>query len=91
MTTEAGVLPKPSIPSTTTIHTAPIPNSINHLGLGDSCTIGQSVCETCRYPEQLKTNLKTIYPKTDFLLKVIARTSWTASNLISSIKNQNLK
>jgi acyl-CoA thioesterase-1 len=90
MTTEAGVLPKPSIPPTTTIPTTPISNSINYLALGDSYTIGQSVCETCRYPEQLKTNLKTIYPKTDFSLKVIATTGWTTTNLISAIKNQNL-
>jgi acyl-CoA thioesterase-1 len=58
--------------------------------LGDSYTIGQSVCETCRYPEQLKTNLKTIYPKTDFILKIIATTGWTTTNLISAIKTQNL-
>ncbi len=27
------------------------------LSLGDSYTIGQSVCETCRFPEQLKDSL----------------------------------
>ena len=29
------------------------------LSLGDSYTIGQSVCETCRFPEQLKNSLTT--------------------------------
>jgi acyl-CoA thioesterase I len=86
------VMPKPiaTPPSATTTPTIPISNSINYLALGDSYTIGQSVCETCRYPEQLKTSLKTIYPKSDFLLKVIATTGWTTTNLISAIKSQDL-
>lgn len=88
---QTAVIPKPlPIPPTTTIPTAPISNTINYLALGDSYTIGQSVCETCRYPEQLKTNLKTIYSNTDFSLKVIATTGWTTTNLITAIKNQNL-
>nr|WP_315249675.1 SGNH/GDSL hydrolase family protein [uncultured Flavobacterium sp.] len=90
MATEAGISPKPSIPPTPAIPTTLISNSVNYLALGDSYTIGQSVCETCRYPEQLKTNLKTIYPKSDFSLKVIATTGWTTTNLISAIKTQNL-
>lgn len=90
MTTQAAISPKPSIPSTPAIPTTPISNSVNYLALGDSYTIGQSVCETCRYPEQLKTNLKTTYPKSDFLLKIIATTGWTTTNLISAIKTQNL-
>nr|WP_315194921.1 SGNH/GDSL hydrolase family protein [uncultured Flavobacterium sp.] len=90
MTSETGILPKPSIPPVTTIPTTPISKAINYLALGDSYTIGQSVCETCRYPEQLKTNLKTIYPETDFFLKVIATTGWTTSNLITAINTQNL-
>jgi acyl-CoA thioesterase-1 len=90
MATEAGISTEPSIPPATTIPATPISNSVNYLALGDSYTIGQSVCETCRYPEQLKTNLKTIYPKTDFSLKTIATTGWTTTNLISAIKTQNL-
>lgn len=77
------------IPPTTQVPTTPIPASINYLALGDSYTIGQSVCETCRYPEQLKSNLKAIYPQTSFSLKVIATTGWTTSNLISAINTQN--
>ena len=85
MVPEASVAP----PATPTPPTTPISNSIHYLALGDSYTIGQSVCATCSYPEQLKTNLKTIYPKSDFLLKVIAVTGWTTTNLISAIKTQN--
>lgn len=67
----------------------PISKSVNYLALGDSYTIGQSVCETCRFPEQLKTSLKALYPQTSFSLKIIATTGWTTSNLISAIKEQN--
>ena len=61
------------------------------LSLGDSYTIGQSVCETCRFPKQLKDSLTTKFnPDTNFELKVIARTGWTTSNLINAIKTENL-
>ena len=81
--------PPPVTPPATQVSTTPINNSIKHLALGDSYTIGQSVCETCRFPEQLKSNLKAIYPQTDFYLKIIATTGWTTSNLISTINTQN--
>ena len=84
-----GVTPPQVKPPTTQVPTTPISNSINYLALGDSYTIGQSVCETCRYPEQLKSSLKTIYPGTNFSLKVIATTGWTTSNLISAVNTQN--
>ena len=77
------------VPPVTEIPTTPIASSIRYLALGDSYTIGQSVCETCRYPEQLKLILKATYPQTDFSLKVIARTGWTTSDLISAINNEN--
>lgn len=67
----------------------PIPSTVNYLALGDSYTIGQSVCETCRFPEQLKANLKAMSSQTSISLKVIATTGWTTSNLISAIKEQN--
>ena len=82
--------------TTPTIPGEPTPNSpatktVNYLALGDSYTIGQSVCETCRYPEQLKARLKPIYPETNFSLNVIATTGWTTSNLISAINSQKLE
>ncbi|KIC03755.1 lysophospholipase [Flavobacterium sp. JRM] len=63
--------------------------TINYLALGDSYTIGQSVCETCRFPEQLRRNLSSTYPATSFSLKIIAKTGWTTSNLLSAIKAEN--
>lgn len=86
---ENNTVPPATTPPTTEVPTTPISKSINYLALGDSYTIGQSVCETCRYPEQLKTKLQTIYPETAFSLKVIARTGWTTSDLITTINSQN--
>ncbi|AWK03904.1 lysophospholipase [Flavobacterium crocinum] len=65
----------------------PIASSINYLALGDSYTIGQSVCTTCKFPEQLKASLNTMYSST-ISLKIIATTGWTTSNLLSAIESQ---
>jgi acyl-CoA thioesterase-1 len=55
------------------------------LSLGDSYTIGQSVCEKCRFPEQLVDSLlKRTANKSTFPLKIIAQTGWTTSNLIKT-------
>ncbi|KDN55042.1 lysophospholipase [Flavobacterium seoulense] len=62
--------------------------TIKYLALGDSYTIGQSVCETCRFPEQLKKSLKNLNQENNFSLEIIARTGWTTSNLISAIEQQ---
>jgi len=65
--------------------------TIKILSLGDSYTIGQSVCETCRFPEQLKDSLKLkVESNTNFELKVIATTGWTTSDLINAISTENL-
>jgi acyl-CoA thioesterase-1 len=64
-------------------------NTIKYLALGDSYTIGQSVCETCRFPEQLKSSLYNLNPNNTFELKIIAKTGWTTGDLISAINNQN--
>lgn len=79
------VTPTPTTPDPGT----PISKTVNYLALGDSYTIGQSVCETCRFPEQLKTSLKTSFTDTSFSLKIIATTGWTTTNLISAINEQN--
>lgn len=61
------------------------------LSLGDSYTIGQSVCETCRYPSQLKDSLLKKYPEESTIdLKIIARTGWTTTDLINAINSQNI-
>lgn len=60
------------------------------LALGDSYTIGESVCETCRFPEQLKDSLKSQFVLNHVVsLDVIARTGWTTTNLLDAIANQN--
>ena len=65
------------------------PRQISYLALGDSYTIGQSVCTTCRFPEQLKTSLQASYPNSPFLLQVIAKTGWTTTNLLTEINLVN--
>lgn len=65
----------------------PIASMVNYLALGDSYTIGHSVCATCRFPEQLKSSLNAMYSST-VSLKVIATTGWTTSNLIAAIDTQ---
>lgn len=61
------------------------------LSLGDSYTIGESVCEKCKFPEQLKDSLlKEFSSETTIDLKVIARTGWTTTNLIAAIDAENL-
>jgi lysophospholipase L1-like esterase len=67
----------------------PINKQFNYLALGDSYTIGQSVCTTCRFPEQLKSRIQTAYPNNPFLLQVIAKTGWTTTNLLSEINLVN--
>lgn len=62
--------------------------TLKYLALGDSYTIGQNVCETCRFPAQLKTQLQT-HLNTGIGLQIIATTGWTTTNLISAINSQN--
>lgn len=66
------------------------PRNLRYLALGDSYTIGQSVCTTCRFPEQLKDSIKKRLNSNDLIsLNVIAQTGWTTTNLKSAIANQN--
>lgn len=81
------------IPETTPTPTVTVPQtqakSYNYLALGDSYTIGQSVCETCRFPAQLSRSLGNLNVSNTYSLKIIAQTGWTTSNLISAINAQN--
>jgi acyl-CoA thioesterase-1 len=75
-------------------HNSPVniiesPRQINYLALGDSYTIGQSVCTICRFPEQLKASLQASNPENSFLLQVIAKTGWTTTNLLTEINLVN--
>lgn len=66
------------------------PKSYRILSLGDSYTIGQSVCETCRFPVQLKDSLIANFPAIDsFSVKVIAQTGWTTTNLINAVTEED--
>lgn len=68
------------------------PQTTNYklLSLGDSYTIGESVCETCRFPEQLKDSLINNTEDASFNLKIVATTGWTTTNLLNGISNENL-
>ena len=66
------------------------PRTFNLLSLGDSYTIGQSVCESCSFPEQLKDSLIENFNEQDvFSLEIIAQTGWTTTNLKSAIASSN--
>lgn len=65
-------------------------NGKTYLALGDSYTIGQSVLESDRFPEQLvnelaKNNVAFQSPE------IIARTGWRTDELISAIAQADLK
>ena len=61
-----------------------------YLALGDSYTIGQGVCETCRFPIQLQDSIKKYITANDtFQTQVIAQTGWTTTNLKTAIATQN--
>ena len=67
-----------------------IQGDYNLLALGDSYTIGQSVCQTCRFPEQLKDSLKLKFDsEISISLKIIAQTGWPTGSLISAIQTDN--
>jgi lysophospholipase L1-like esterase len=67
-----------------------LPKILKILSLGDSYTIGQGVCTTCKFPEQLKDSLLVkLAPNYNFSLQVIAQTGWTTTNLKSAINTQN--
>lgn len=62
--------------------------NFKYLALGDSYTIGESVCATCNYPQQLTDSLNAVSNlKTS--VKIIAKTGWTTTDLLSAIAAEN--
>jgi len=66
------------------------PVNYKFISLGDSYTIGQSVCDTCNFPVQLKDSLYNAISNSSVSVEIIAQTGWTTTNLITAINNQNL-
>lgn len=62
---------------------------IKFLALGDSYTIGQSVAESERWPNQLTDSLMN-YGYTFDTTQIIARTGWTTRNLMNGILQANV-
>ncbi len=58
---------------------------VNYLALGDSYTIGESVAEKDRWPNQLANKLEIPHPR------IIATTGWRTDDLSNAIKAANLK
>jgi lysophospholipase L1-like esterase len=80
-----------TIPEDNPIEETNTKKNLKILSLGDSYTIGESVCEKCKFPEQLRDSLlKEFSSETTIDLKVIARTGWTTTNLIDAIDAENL-
>ena len=74
------------------VNNTEIPNqNLNYLALGDSYTIGQSVCQTCSFPIQLQDSLKKQLPPNKIInTTIIATTGWTTTNLKSALATQNV-
>lgn len=67
------------------------PDTVRFLALGDSYTIGQSVEETERWPNQLSDSLEDDGIHIEET-KIIARTGWRTDNLMDAIRSDtNLK
>ena len=59
-------------------------NKIKYLALGDSYTIGTSVCATCNYPTQLQEKLSAEL-NSNINLDIIAKSGWNTTALIEAI------
>jgi len=67
---------------------SPTEASFTYLALGDSYTIGESVSATENFPFQLKDSLaKSLNESGEY--KIIARTGWTTTNLLSAIESED--
>ena len=68
-----------------------IKKDLKLLSLGDSYTIGTSVCETCSYPEQLRSNLISMLGSDMKIeLDILATNGWTTADLIKGYETNKL-
>ena len=79
----------PSVSVSEPIVTINNDSSFTYLALGDSYTIGESVQESERFPNQLANSLRADGIKIG-AVKIIARTGWTTDELQSGIGVSNL-
>jgi lysophospholipase L1-like esterase len=71
------------------IVTMPKDTTFTYLALGDSYTIGESVKESERFPNQLADSLRADGTKIG-VVKIIARTGWTTDELQTAINTSGL-
>ncbi|WP_232827351.1 SGNH/GDSL hydrolase family protein [Winogradskyella aurantiaca] len=65
--------------------------AVHILSLGDSYTVGTSVCESCGFPIQLKDSLLiSSDPVFDPSVDILATSGWTTSNLLGAINSTDL-
>ena len=65
-------------------------DTLTFLALGDSYTIGASVSETERWPNQLSASLKKLNIQVT-KPTIVATSGWTTTNLIEGIERRNLE
>lgn len=59
-----------------------------YLALGDSYTLGQSVCSSCNFPQQLLDSINQL-PNRQGVLSSIAQTGWTTTRLLTEMDRIN--
>ena len=61
-----------------------------YLALGDSYTIGQGVCSSCNFPQQLADSIQQQSGQRG-ILQFRARTGWTTTQLLSELQQRPLE